>query len=538
MQSSAGAPAPHEAGEAGESRRPDAASERRDTPNDGAARDALRASDTLWAALALVPLLAFTWTGSLLASDEIVFALFAQSMHEGANLLDLTIGGEVFHQRPPLSTWLIALSTRVFGFGEFGLRLPGVLSGWAAVLLTADIARRLFGRAAMVPAGLFLLLTPLFFVTCRRPITDPQVVLFWVACLWAWVQQRGRPLDWALVGALVGLGMMTKQLVGAFPAAILLVDHIARWRAHPRPFAPVAIAAGTALAVAAPWHLAQSLRYGASFWSEFIGYIVVERVEDAQYGTGGATFYWDALRDQAPLLLAFGGAGAVLAASPVRPLGSDAAKLPAWRAGAFVWAWILVAFVPFQLSATKLDTYLLPLLPALALGAGALVAWVHRRTPRLSAPLSAMLGLVMLLGVAEDLSSPDYAPAEKELAGRLAPDAGDVVALQGYPQAFFWYADRPMRYWTGDANAYELMADSMLLRRLDAVALVPPSELFARLALLERPVHLVAPCRVRDDLVRAAPEAFAPGVQEFNGLCLFGVSSEALDRVAPPRDSR
>lgn len=62
----------------------------------------------------------------------------------------------------PYGWWPLAGSTAIFGVGELGLRLPGLLGALATLVLLFVVARRFFGRPAAWFATLALLCMPLF----------------------------------------------------------------------------------------------------------------------------------------------------------------------------------------------------------------------------------------------------------------------------------------------------------------------------------------------------------------------------------------
>ena len=56
-------------------------------------------------------------------------------------------GGSLAVDKPPLDLWLQVLSTQLFGFGSFTLKLPSALAGTAAVAVLYDAVRRVLRRA-------------------------------------------------------------------------------------------------------------------------------------------------------------------------------------------------------------------------------------------------------------------------------------------------------------------------------------------------------------------------------------------------------
>ena len=126
--------------------------------------------------------------------------------------------------KPPLSLWVQALSARIFGFHPLSILVPQALMGVAAVVLTYDLVRRRFGRAAGFAAGLALATTPIAVAMSRHNNPDEVLTLCCVAALWfaarALEDGRTRWLVWS--GVFVGLGFEAKMGV-----ALMVVPGIA-----------------------------------------------------------------------------------------------------------------------------------------------------------------------------------------------------------------------------------------------------------------------------------------------------------------------
>src|SRR3954451_9891744 len=126
--------------------------------------------------------------------------------------------------KPPLALWVQALSVRAFGFNSLSILVPQALMGVATVVLTYDLVRRRFGRAAGFAGGLVLALTPITVAISRHNNPDALLVLCCVAALWALVRglEDGRTRWLVLSGVFVGLGFEAKMAV-----ALMVVPGIA-----------------------------------------------------------------------------------------------------------------------------------------------------------------------------------------------------------------------------------------------------------------------------------------------------------------------
>jgi 4-amino-4-deoxy-L-arabinose transferase-like glycosyltransferase len=222
-------------------------------------------------------------------------------------------GSFITVDKPPLSIWLMGLSSRVFGFGSFGMLLPQALCTVGSVaLLHATVRRGLADRvspavsaaAGLLAAGL-LALTPITVAIGRVNNPDALLILLLVASGYAVVRAlehgRTRWLVWAAV--LTGLAFTTKMLQGwmVVPAlgATYLVAGPPRLAVRAR---QLVIAGATMVAVSCAWPLAVTLWPGSkpyiggsedgSVWNLILGYNGLGRIlgNEGGMGGGGASF--------------------------------------------------------------------------------------------------------------------------------------------------------------------------------------------------------------------------------------------------------
>src|SRR3954449_3893064 len=156
--------------------------------------------------------------------------------------------------KPPLALWVQALSAKAFGFSSLSMLVPQALMGVAAVALTYDLTRRVFGRPAGVVAGLVLALTPISVAISRHNNPDALLVLCCVAALWSVGRglADGRTRWMVLAGVAIGLGFETKMA-----AALIIVPGLAAawlWAAPGGAFTRVRqlLAGGLSMAVVGP----------------------------------------------------------------------------------------------------------------------------------------------------------------------------------------------------------------------------------------------------------------------------------------------
>jgi 4-amino-4-deoxy-L-arabinose transferase-like glycosyltransferase len=173
---------------------------------------------TVWQALvglALIRLAYLPWFCGIadLAGDEAYYWEWGRRLDWG------------YYSKPPMIGWLMGGIGRWSGNAEWAVRLAALGFGTASLGLLTLLARRQFGPTA---AGWTLLLAALapgnvalnLFFTIDAPL-----VLFWSAALWAFWQAVAAPQRWgawALLGGVLGLGYLSKQMMLVFPVGMLL----------------------------------------------------------------------------------------------------------------------------------------------------------------------------------------------------------------------------------------------------------------------------------------------------------------------------
>lgn len=128
-----------------------------------------------------------------------------------------------YYSKGPLIAWLIALSTAMFGDGEWQVRLPGWIAHGAFVAALFGFTRELHGdRVAAWWAVLIAVITPMYFVLGVVMTTDSPLLLFWTLGLWAAHRALfvGQSTAWYAAGAAIGIGALTKLSIGLLPAFV------------------------------------------------------------------------------------------------------------------------------------------------------------------------------------------------------------------------------------------------------------------------------------------------------------------------------
>jgi hypothetical protein len=191
---------------------------------------------------------------------------------------------------PPMTPFLEHISLAVFGLSLVWLRLFSVIAQATALIVTAMMARELGGgRLAQLAATLAVALSPLPLFEGTEFQYSTFDYLWWVLIAYFTIRllKSENPRWWLAIGAIIGLGLLTKYSIVFYIAGILAGLALTRARRY---FASPWFWGGVALAV---------LIFLPNFlWlvrHDFISYRFLQHIHARDVGEGRANGF---LRDQ------------------------------------------------------------------------------------------------------------------------------------------------------------------------------------------------------------------------------------------------
>jgi 4-amino-4-deoxy-L-arabinose transferase-like glycosyltransferase len=290
-------------------------------------------------------------------------------MLERGDWVTTMLQGEPWFDKPILYYWTAVVGYRLFGVSELGARLGPALAALLTLWFTAGLARRMLGdRMHAAPLAVLVLGSSLeFFWLARSAVTDSLLACFVTGTLVAWWRAResARPLPWFVAaGAATGMAALAKGPVGiALPALIIGADLLLGRTLAPLRPGRIAAAAAAFIAVAGPWYTLVTLRSDGRFFEDFILHYNVERFTTENLPHPGPIYYYLPV-----LLLAPFPWSAFFPGALVRIAREWRQLPPAEREWIrYLLLWIGVPLVFFSFAGSKLPSYLLPTLPAIAL---------------------------------------------------------------------------------------------------------------------------------------------------------------------------
>jgi hypothetical protein len=230
------------------------------------------------------------------------------------------------------------------------------------------------------------------------------------------------------------------------------------------------VVSGVAFLVAMPWHLIQTLEYGTEFWKTYAGYHVFERASSSLVGASDPALYVRTIYADNIVLL--------LGLLPA-PFFLFRAKGVALRRAAAPLVMLLLVFGPIQFSNTRIEHYLLPILPLMVLvGVDVWSRLVDMSRVTLLIPLFAAL-LSIALSVKPMAETSNFSPGSRAACRAATYEAPGLLVVNHYDVASTWHCRRPIKMYSDDARFYEQMQSIDMLYRTKAVVLMKAEELDA-----------------------------------------------------------
>jgi 4-amino-4-deoxy-L-arabinose transferase-like glycosyltransferase len=337
--------------------------------------------------------------GTLWDNSETAYGEVAREILLSHDWLVMHLNAAPWFVQPPLYFWIAAIFAKIFGIGEFAMRLPSALATVAMGAAVGYAVGRIAGARAGAYAGIVLSTSLMQAIVGRLAIMDALLDLSVTAAILWWYRafepsrgpgrEDGRKRAGALVlgTAAIALGTLAKGPVA--PVIVLLVVGTWlgwEWRLGLRPVVPrgaaFAVAAVAFALIALPWFVLLGQRVGPAAMAELIGHYTVGRYTGVIENQRGPWFYY------VPVLIlgffpwiAFVPAAFARAAKAALVARGSLARL------AIVWA--VLPFVFFSAAQTKLPNYIALMFPALAIVVGVWFDAVSRGADRRAAVISA-----------------------------------------------------------------------------------------------------------------------------------------------------
>ncbi|MDA1308110.1 MAG: glycosyltransferase family 39 protein [Proteobacteria bacterium] len=305
--------------------------------------------------------------------DEARFAQASKQMVETGDYVDIRFQETPRYKKPVGAYWLQAASAQILSPDDpsaiWAYRVPSVIAAIVAVLLTHALALLFLTEAAALLAAALLASSFLLTAEAHMAKTDALMLATVLAAQYGLARAycgAAGPRTWLVFWLGIGFGLLIKGpvpplIAGLTALSLVIADRRAGWLMHLRPL----IGLPLALIIVMPWIVAVQLRSGGAFLQSSVGGDLLPKLFGAMESHGAWPGYYLLL-----IMLTFW-PGSLL----VWPALAGAWRTRTEPAVRFLLAWLVPAWILFELVPTKLPHYVLPLYPALAILAA---AWVSR----------------------------------------------------------------------------------------------------------------------------------------------------------------
>ncbi|MBD2560137.1 MULTISPECIES: ArnT family glycosyltransferase [Nostoc] len=281
-----------------------------------------------------------------------------------------TLGGEPYHNKPPLMHLLIAWTYSIGGVNEWTTRLPGAVLTALGVPLLYLVGCLLFNQTlpALFAALVYLTMLPVL-RHGRLAMLDGATITFFLLLLFCLLKARQNHRYALGVGFCLGLITLTKGMMvlplGTIACLFLIADR--QFALLTSPYLLVGIFLGNAPAIA--WFAAQWQYYGENFFKVNFQAQTFDRLTQSVEGHTGPPWYYliELIKYSSPWLLFL----------------PESIYL-AWKKRRTTWGSLIIIgtiiyLVTISLMRTKLPWYIMPVYPFLALAIGAKLSeiWQH-----------------------------------------------------------------------------------------------------------------------------------------------------------------
>ena len=307
----------------------------------------------------------------LLDKDEPRYAGTALEMLKNNDWIIPKFNFQNRFDKPILFYWLIALSYKLFGVSDFTSRLTSAICGILCVLFTWYTAKKVFGRKIAFLSALVLVTSIEFVLLGRRAATDMTLCFFFSSSMYSiflsyYIKDFRVKIVWCvLAGIFCGLSALTKGPVGVLLPLIVLTGFLfVKKQFDVKHLKVYFIILFFALLVSLPWYLKVHFATNGEFIREFFFEHNLKRFTSIVGEHPGPFWFYIpvVLGGFIPWTFFF------LAAIP--SLSKHWFKKTFNKLLLFSFVWVIIVFLFFSFSTTKLATYILLIFPPLSIITG------------------------------------------------------------------------------------------------------------------------------------------------------------------------
>ncbi len=399
-------------------------------------REAILKDRVFWLLLVFAALyiLGNIGTGSLSTFDEAIYANISKNIVKTGDWLVMRQGVKPWFDKPPLYMWCTAVLYKILGVSEFSTRLTSGILGIAAVMILYLFAKKMTDKITASLAGLILLALPHYIHFSKMGMMDVPITFFTLLTLYLfWLgMEREKYLFYS--GAILCVAYLMKGFAAFLPLFIIIVYAVLSKNVRFLLKRQFLLGTALALSVIFVWHLAQLMLLGPTALKEYFGFHIFQRATSVLEGhKGGFDYYIRVIfKKNIPWsILIF---SSIFYAAYRYFKDKDKRLL-------FLLSWVFVTFFLYSAVRTKLQWYIMPIYPALALLSAFLLKGFLRKNLIYIAFVVILAGMLVQVPLSWAFRL-DYTPDIKNVSqiGRgLHTDGNDIYMISGNDSEIFYY---------------------------------------------------------------------------------------------------
>jgi 4-amino-4-deoxy-L-arabinose transferase-like glycosyltransferase len=294
---------------------------------------------------------------------------------------NVSVNGRPSYEYPPLFIWLEALSMKVLGVSDFAAKFPSAILGFGVIVLIFLITGELSDQFWLPIIGMWIMLFSQYFIKyAMHAMTDVPFTFFFLLALFFYVKGLRQPRYLVLCGLAIGLGILTRSVIGLIPLGIIVFHSILIGRANLLRSWHFVLLLLFAISLPLIWYVSQYQIHGNQFLLSHFGFVQSKIAEKgitlSRRLLGCFGYVWLFLLNYHPWLPLVAIGFVMQIKAVIRKRETLATLLVVWT---------MCVLVPFSLAEAKVLRYVMPVLPAFSiLAAIPLNKWIPAaRKPRL-----------------------------------------------------------------------------------------------------------------------------------------------------------
>jgi 4-amino-4-deoxy-L-arabinose transferase-like glycosyltransferase len=210
--------------------------------------------------------------------DDCYYAQKAKEILQTGSWWTMHFAGRESFDNPPLFMWLLAVSYKIFGVGEYAARFPSFLFGMGAVFLTYHLAKQAYGPWVGFCAGFILTTTTIFEKYAHHAMIDVTLTFFVLLAVMGFrAALKGNPWGYFVLGMASAVSILLKSVLGLFPLCIAAFYLFLARRYRSLFWGKFPLACLLACGLGGVWFIRETLQFGKPFLQVHFGWLILER---------------------------------------------------------------------------------------------------------------------------------------------------------------------------------------------------------------------------------------------------------------------